>query len=50
MKEMFKNGIGEDAEFAGYHPVVNFIFFVFAIGITMFSIDPVFLVVTLSFS
>jgi len=47
MKEMFKNGIGESGEFAQYHPLVNFIFFLFTIGITMFSIDPVFLVVTL---
>lgn len=47
MKEMFKNGIGESGEFAQYHPAVNFIFFVFAIGITMFSMDPVFLLVTL---
>lgn len=50
MKEMFKNGLGEGSEFATYHPVVNFIFFVFAIGITMFSVDPVFLVSTLALS
>lgn len=50
MKEMFKNGLGEGSEFATYHPVVNFIFFVFAIGITMFSVDPVFLVATLALS
>ncbi len=47
MKEMFKNGIGEGSEFSQYHPAVNFIFFLFTIGITMFSVDPVFLAVTL---
>lgn len=50
MKEMFKNGLGESTEFAAYHPAVNFIFFLFTIGITMFSVDPVFLVVTLGIS
>lgn len=50
MKEMFKKGLGESAEFIGYHPAVNFMFFLFAIGITMFSMDPIFLVVTLVFS
>lgn len=47
MKEVFKNGLGESGTFATYHPLVNFIFFLFAIGITMFSIDPIFLAVTL---
>lgn len=47
MKEMFKEGLGETGTFATYHPAVNFIFFLFAIGITMFSMDPVFLFVTL---
>lgn len=47
MKEMFKKGLGEAGTFATYHPAVNFIFFLFAIGITMFSMDPVFLLVTL---
>lgn len=47
MKEMFKKGLGESGTFATYHPMVNFIFFLFAIGITMFSMDPVFLAVTL---
>lgn len=36
----------EKSAFAGYHPAVNFLFFVLVIGITMFSMDPVFLVVT----
>lgn len=47
MKEMFKVGLGEKGTFSEYHPAVNFIFFLFAIGITMFSMDPVFLAATL---
>ena len=47
MKNRLREGLGETSTFAGYHPAVNFIFFVFAIGITMFSMDPVFLAVTL---
>lgn len=47
MKEILKQGLGEGCAFAGYHPAVNFIFFVLAIGLTMFSMDPVFLAVTL---
>ena len=50
MKEKLREGLGEASTFAGYHPAVNFIFFVFAIGITMFSMDPVFLAVTLAAS
>jgi len=49
-KEILKDGIGEKAEFAGYHPVVNLIFFVFTIGVTMFSTNPYFLVVTVILS
>ncbi len=48
--KMFKYGLGEDSTFAGCHPAVNLIFFLFAIGITMFSMSPVFLAVTLVFS
>ena len=40
----------EGSTFATYHPGVNFLFFALAIGITMFSMDPVFLVVTVVFS
>ena len=50
MKEKLREGLGETGTFAGYHPAVNFIFFVFAIGITMFSMDPLFLAVTLTAS
>ena len=48
--KMFKEGLGETSSFAGCHPVVNLIFFLFAIGITMFSTSPAFLAVTLVFS
>ena len=47
---MFKDGLGEGSTFAGCHPAVNLIFFLFAIGITMFSTSPAFLAVTLVFS
>ena len=50
MKDRLREGLGENGTFAGYHPAVNFIFFVFAIGITMFSMDPLFLAVTLAAS
>ena len=47
---MFKEGLGEGSTFAGCHPAVNLIFFLFTIGITMFSMNPVFLAATLVFS
>ena len=47
---MFKDGLGENSTFAGCQPAVNLIFFLFAIGITMFSTSPAFLTVTLFFS
>ena len=50
MTEKHRTGLGETSTFAGYHPAVNFIFFVFAIGITMFSMDPAFLALTLAAS
>ena len=48
--KMFKDGLGENSTFAGCHPAVNLIFFLFTIGITMFSMSPVFLSATLVFS
>lgn len=45
-----KHGLGEGSTFGCCHPVVNILFFVFAIGITMFSMSPAFLAVTLAFS
>ena len=50
IKETIRKGLGEKAEFATYHPVVNLIFFLFVIGITMFSMDPAFLTATLVLS
>lgn len=41
-----KTGLGENSEFAAFHPVVNLIYYVFVIGITMFSMNPVFLFIT----
>ena len=46
----FKNGLGEGSTFACCHPAVNLMYFLFAIGITMFSTGPAFLAVTLIFS
>lgn len=48
--KIFKEGLGDGSTFAGCHPAVNLIFFLFAIGITMFSTSPAFLAVTLVFS
>ena len=50
MTEKNRTELGETSTFAGYHPAVNFIFFVFSIGITMFSMDPAFLALTLAAS
>ena len=47
---MFKDGLREGSTSAGCHPAVNLIFFLFTIGITMFSMSPVFLAATLVFS
>ncbi len=47
---MFKDGLGESSRFYGCHPAVNIIFYAFAIGITMFSLDPIFLAVTTGFA
>lgn len=43
---MFKDGIGESSEFSGFHPWVNLIYYILAIGITMFSLSPWFLAAT----
>lgn len=47
---MFRDGLGEGSRFSSCHPAVNLIFYAFAIGITMFSIDPVFLAVAMIFA
>lgn len=43
---MFREGLGEHTEFAGYHPAVNLTYYVLVIGITMFCSSPWFLAVT----
>ena len=43
---MLREGLGEDSEFSSFHPWVNLIFFLLAIGITMFSQSPWFLAAT----
>ncbi|MGN0658477.1 MAG: energy-coupling factor transporter transmembrane component T [Emergencia sp.] len=43
---MDHNGLGEKAEFCSFHPFVNAVYFIFVIGITMFSLSPYFLAVT----
>ena len=40
---MFQKGLREQAEFYSYHPVVNLCYFLFVIGVAMFSTHPVFL-------
>lgn len=44
---MHKQGLGETSEFCTYHPLVNTIYYTFVIGITMFSMSPAFVLVTL---
>ena len=45
---MFEEGLREQAEFYSYHPLVNFFYFVFVIGVAMFSTHPVFLAMVLA--
>lgn len=47
---MFKEGLGETSEFAGYHPWVNLLYYVLAIGVTMVSLSPWFLLCTFALS
>ncbi len=44
---MHKQGLGETSEFCTYHPLVNMVYYALVIGITMFSMSPYFVVVTL---
>lgn len=39
-------GLGEDSNFASFHPIVTFVYFCAVIIISMFSMSPVFLVLT----
>lgn len=47
---MLKDGLGDNTEFSGYHPLVSLTYFGFVIGITMFSLSPWFLMPTLIFA
>lgn len=42
---MFEKGVGETGEFYRCHPLLNFLYFTFVIGIGMFAMHPVFLAV-----
>lgn len=44
---MHKRGLGETSEFCTYHPLVNLIYFALVIGVTMFSMSPYFVAVTI---
>ena len=46
MREFWGNGLGESANFYRAHPLVNFAYFAFVIGVTMFSNHPAFLLVS----
>ena len=48
--QKLRYGLGENSRFSACHPMVNFIFYAFVIGITMFSMSPAFLAATLCFS
>ena len=39
----WKDGLGEQAAFYRSHPLLNFTYFAFIIGVTMFSNHPLFL-------
>lgn len=40
---MWKDGLGDKSTFAEFHPLVNLIYYLLALGICMFSMSPVFL-------
>ncbi|MGF6376440.1 energy-coupling factor transport system permease protein [Clostridiales Family XIII bacterium PM5-7] len=43
---MPREGLGENSEFSTYHPIVNVVYFILTVGITMFSLSPLFLAAT----
>lgn len=43
---MLTSGVGESGEFYRSHPLLNFLYFVFVIGISMFAMHPAFLAVS----
>lgn len=45
-----ENSLARSSEFNNYHPAVNLVYFIFAIGITMFSNSPIFVLITFVFS
>lgn len=47
---MFKEGLGENSEFNTFHPLVNLAYYVGVITVTMFSMSPIFLTLSLTFS
>lgn len=47
---MNDRGLGQSGTFYTYHPVVNLLYYLFTIGITMFSMSPLFLCVGFSLS
>lgn len=47
---MGRIGLGQGSRFSHCHPMVNIVFFVFSIGITMFSMNPKFILVSMVMS
>ncbi len=47
---MIKEGLGEKSTFANCHPIVNVVYFALVIGITMFSMNPWFITITIFFA
>ncbi len=47
---MFENGLGETCEFGNFHPAVIACYYIVVLGITMFSVSPVFLCITFLFA
>jgi len=45
---MNPQGFGRQREFCTFHPLINMVYFVFVIGITMFSMSPYFIAVSLA--
>lgn len=43
---MLREGLGEHSAFGEYHPLINLTYYIFAIGVTVFSLSPGFLVTT----
>lgn len=41
--DILRDGLGDGSEFRNYHPAVNLIFYIFVIGIAMFSTRPLFI-------